>query len=58
MKYNKQLISTNIKTGELIEFVSVVDACKKNGFKHAGITTCLNGVFKQHHGHTFKLKES
>ena len=55
-KYKDKLIATNIKTGEVKEFLSVADACKKFGFKHSGVTICLKGYFKQHHGYTFATK--
>ncbi len=55
-RYKDKLLATNIKTGDVKEFSSVADACKQFGFKHSGVTTCLKGYFKQHHGYTFKLK--
>tara|TARA_R110002050_G_C8539352_1_gene479419 strand:- start:187 stop:366 length:180 start_codon:yes stop_codon:yes gene_type:complete len=55
-RYKEPIIATNIKTGETIEFVSVSVACKEFGFKHSGITNCTKGLFKQHHGHTFRVK--
>ena len=54
----KAVIVTNIKTGEVTEFESFTDACENFGFKMSQITGCVKGLFKQHHGYTFKLKKS
>ena len=52
----KAIIVKSLETGKETEFDSYTDACKEFGFKMSQITGCINGLFKQHHGHTFRLK--
>tara|TARA_R110000765_G_scaffold303848_2_gene397837 strand:+ start:619 stop:789 length:171 start_codon:yes stop_codon:yes gene_type:complete len=53
----KAVIIKSLETGKETEFESFTDACKEFGFKMCGITGCTQGMFKQHHGYSFKLKK-
>ena len=50
----KAVIIKSLETGKETEFESFTDACKEFGFKMCGITGCTQGMFKQHHGYSFK----
>lgn len=52
----KAVVSTNLATGEEIEFESVESAAR-HGFVASSIYRCCYGICKKHRGHAFRFKD-
>ncbi|MGL5285920.1 MAG: hypothetical protein ACRC8D_07245 [Aeromonas sp.] len=49
--------ATNIETGEVLEFKTIMDAVKRGGFDYTCVRKCVHGRQGQHAGYTWKAAE-